>query len=77
MGLILSKSYSLLTIISNKTTVFKPGLGVMYSIPALIYLKETHTYLTFAENWISKSDNDTKCLVMRKGTSQNGANAFR
>ena len=54
----------------EKTAVFKPESGAVYRIPSLIYLKETNTYLAFAEKRNSKTDEDAKCLVMSRGTGQ-------
>lgn len=52
-----------------KTTLFKrePN-GITYRIPALIYLRHSHTFLAFAEKRSSPSDCDAKNLVMRRGT---------
>lgn len=58
----------------EKTTLFKKEqTGITYRIPALIYLKDTQTYLAFAEKRSSPSDSDAKILVMRRGTLQNGS----
>lgn len=52
-----------------KTTLFeKEPSGLTYRIPALIYLRHSHTFLAFAEKRSSPSDRDAKILVMRRGT---------
>lgn len=52
-----------------KTTLFeREPSGITYRIPALIYLKHSHTFLAFAEKRSSPSDHDAKMLVMRRGT---------
>ncbi|KAL0994043.1 hypothetical protein UPYG_G00117080 [Umbra pygmaea] len=57
-----------------KTTLFKQEqTGITYRIPALIYLKESQTFLAFAEKRSSPCDSDAKSIVMRRGTQQNGA----
>ncbi|XP_021446985.1 sialidase-3 [Oncorhynchus mykiss] len=57
-----------------KTTLFKQEqTGTRYRIPALIYLKESQTFLAFAEKRSSLSDSDAKSIVMRRGTQQNGS----
>ena len=58
----------------EKTTLFKKEpTGITYRIPALLYLKDTQTYLAFAEKRSSPSDSDAKILVMRRGSLQNGS----
>lgn len=58
----------------DKTTLFKQEqTGTTYRIPALIYLKESQTFLAFAEKRTSPSDSDAKIIVMRRGTQQNGS----
>lgn len=52
-----------------KTTLFeREPDGITYRIPALIYLRHSHTFLAFAEKRSSPSDCDAKHLVMRRGT---------
>ena len=52
-----------------KTTLFeKEPSGITYRIPALIYLRHSHTFLAFAEKRSSPCDCDAKILVMRRGT---------
>ncbi|TNM84943.1 hypothetical protein fugu_009121 [Takifugu bimaculatus] len=51
-----------------KTTLFESEPGITYRIPALIYLRHSHTFLAFAEKRSSPSDFDAKNLVMRRGT---------
>lgn len=52
-----------------KTTLFeKEANGITYRVPALIYLRHSHTFLAFAEKRSSPSDHDAKILVMRRGT---------
>ncbi|XP_069569392.1 sialidase-3-like [Brachyistius frenatus] len=52
-----------------KTTLFeKEPSGIMYRIPALIYLSHCRTFLAFAEKRSSTADHDAKRLVMRRGT---------
>lgn len=52
-----------------KTTLFeKEPSGTTYRIPALIYLRHSHTFLAFAEKRSSPADHDAKVLVMRRGT---------
>ncbi|KAM3868906.1 sialidase-3-like [Diretmus argenteus] len=54
-----------------KTTLFKKEpTGITYRIPALIYLRHSHTFLAFAEKRSSPSDSDAKILVMRRGRFQ-------
>lgn len=51
-----------------KTTLFeKEPSGITYRIPALIYLRHSHTFLAFAEKRSSPCDHDAKILVMRRG----------
>ncbi|KAM7374266.1 hypothetical protein PAMP_006934 [Pampus punctatissimus] len=51
-----------------KTTLFeKESSGITYRIPALVYLRHSHTFLAFAEKRSSPSDQDAKILVMRRG----------
>ncbi|XP_077962892.1 sialidase-3 isoform X1 [Gasterosteus aculeatus] len=52
-----------------KTTLFQREMsGTTYRIPALIYLRHSHTFLAFAEKRSSSADCDAKILVMRRGT---------
>lgn len=54
-----------------RTTLFtKERSGTTYRIPALIYLRHSHTFLAFAEKRTSPSDSDAKILVMRRGTRE-------
>lgn len=51
-----------------KTTLFeREPDGITYRIPALIYLRHSHTFLAFAEKRSSPTDCDAKHLVMRRG----------
>lgn len=51
-----------------KTTLFeREPDGITYRIPALVYLRHSHTFLAFAEKRSSPSDCDAKNLVMRRG----------
>lgn len=51
-----------------KTTLFeKEASGIIYRIPALLYLRHTHTFLAFAEKRSSPCDHDARILVMRRG----------
>ncbi|KAJ7996679.1 hypothetical protein DPEC_G00239530 [Dallia pectoralis] len=57
-----------------KTTLFRQEqAGITYRIPSLIYLKETRTFLAFAEKRSSPSDHDAKTIVFRRGSQQNGS----
>lgn len=52
-----------------KTTLFeREPDGITYRIPALVYLRHSHTFLAFAEKRSSPSDCDAKNLVVRRGT---------
>lgn len=52
-----------------KTTLFeREPSGIIYRIPALLYLRQSHTFLAFAEKRSSPCDHDAKVLVMRRGT---------
>ncbi|KAM4619704.1 sialidase-3-like [Polymixia lowei] len=54
-----------------KTTLFKrEPTGITYRIPALIYLRHSHTFLAFAEKRTSSADIHAKILVMRRGSFQ-------
>ncbi|XP_015270516.1 PREDICTED: sialidase-3-like [Gekko japonicus] len=44
--------------------------GLTYRIPALMYLPSESTFLAFAEERSSPSDNNAKSLVMRRGTKE-------
>lgn len=51
-----------------KTTLFeREPDGITYRIPALIYLRHSHTFLAFAEKRSLPTDCDAKHLVMRRG----------
>nr|XP_033805522.1 sialidase-3-like [Geotrypetes seraphini]XP_033805523.1 sialidase-3-like [Geotrypetes seraphini] len=56
---------------SQKTTLFRQeASGVTYRIPALLYIKETGTFLAFAERRATYKDADAEYLVMRRGLMQ-------
>ncbi|XP_072560077.1 sialidase-3-like [Paramormyrops kingsleyae] len=53
---------------SEKTPIFqKTPEGLVYRIPSLIYIEDSHTLLAFAEERTSPSDNHAKSLVSREG----------
>ncbi|TSL04233.1 Sialidase-3 [Bagarius yarrelli] len=58
----------------SKTTLFsKEQSGIIYRIPALIYINDGQTFLAFAEKRTSAKDHDATLLVMRRGKRQNGS----
>uniref|UniRef100_A0A3B3SVY9 exo-alpha-sialidase n=2 Tax=Paramormyrops kingsleyae TaxID=1676925 RepID=A0A3B3SVY9_9TELE len=53
---------------SEKTPIFqKTPEGLVYRIPSLIYIEDSHTLLAFAEERTSPSDDHAKSLVSREG----------
>ncbi|XP_029457957.1 LOW QUALITY PROTEIN: sialidase-3 [Rhinatrema bivittatum] len=57
--------------LSAKTTLFRQEAGgTTYRIPALLYIKETGTFLAFAEKRRTHRDADAEYLVMRRGLVQ-------
>ncbi|XP_058042334.1 sialidase-3-like [Ahaetulla prasina] len=56
--------------VSEKVTVFRQEDGFTYRIPALLYLSSESTFLAFAEERTSPSDNHAKLLVMRRGQKE-------
>ncbi|XP_077197301.1 sialidase-3-like isoform X4 [Paroedura picta] len=60
---------------SGKVALFRqesPG-GLTYRVPALMYLSAESTFLAFAEERSTPSDNDAKSLVMRRGQKEGGS----
>lgn len=47
--------------------------GVTYRIPSLLYLSTSKTFLAFSEKRSTPADSDAECLVMRRGTFQDGS----
>lgn len=53
-----------------EVTLFETTDGPIYRIPALIYLKESKTFLAFAEKRDSLDDHSAKALVMKRGMTK-------
>ncbi|NXN29674.1 NEUR3 protein, partial [Nycticryphes semicollaris] len=57
-------------LIFPQETLFRQATGVIYRIPALLYIPSTSTFLAFAEKRSSARDEDAKYLVLRRGHRQ-------